>query len=186
MQPGNPGRFLQHRASILRLGGDQRANASLADHPGGVRPGRQIGEQRLHVPRADLLAIHTIFASRAPLDPPNDLQLRLLVERRRHRTRRIVEGQADLGQIARRTARCAGEDHIVHLAGTQRPRALLAHRPAQRLDDVGFAAAVRAHNAGETGVDFHADRFGKALEPGDANAAKMHGHLDLSANLREL
>jgi hypothetical protein len=35
-------------------------------------------------------------------------------------------------------------------------------------------------------VDFYADRFGKALEPGDSHAAKMHRHLGLSANLREL
>ena len=186
MQPRDPGRFLQHGAPILRLGCDQRAHAALAHHSRCVRPGRQVGEQRLHVARADLLAIHPVLAARAPLDPSDDLQLRLLVERRRHRAGRIVKGQGHLGQIARGAAGGAGEDHIVHFAGTQRPRALLAHCPAQRLDHIGLAAAVRANNAGEAGVDLHTDRFGKALEPGDAHAAKMHGHLGLSANVREL
>ena len=69
MQAGDPGRFLQHRAPILRLGGDQRADATLAHHPRGVRPGRQVGEQRLHVARAHLLAVHPVLAARAPLDP---------------------------------------------------------------------------------------------------------------------
>ena len=147
--------------------------------PEAVRAGRQVGEQRLHVAGAHLLAVHPVFAAGAALDAADDLQFRLLVERRRRGAGRLVQRQRHLGQVARRPPGGAGEDHIVHLAGAQRAGALLAHRPAQRLDHVGLAAAVRADDAGQARMDLHADRFGEALEPGDAQAAKLHGQCKL-------
>ena len=51
-------------------------------------PGCQIGEQRLHVAGAHLLAVDPVVAAGAALDAPDDLQLGLLVERRRHRAGR--------------------------------------------------------------------------------------------------
>ena len=98
---------------------------------------------------------------------------------------RLVQRQRHLGEVARWPAGGAGEDHVVHLAGAQRAGALLAHRPAQRLDHVGLAAAVRADDAGQPGMDLHADRLGEALEPGDAQAAEMHGQAGSFANWRE-
>ena len=49
MQPGDAGRFFQHAAALLRLGGDQFADLALADDRRRVRPGRGVGEQKLHV-----------------------------------------------------------------------------------------------------------------------------------------
>ncbi len=65
MQAGDAGGFLQHRAAILRPGGDQRADPALADHAGGMRPGRQVGEQGLHVAGAHLLAVHPVHRCRS-------------------------------------------------------------------------------------------------------------------------
>ena len=175
MQAGDAGGFLQHRAAILRPSRDQRADPSLADHAGGMRAGRHVGEQGLHVAGTHLLAVHPILAARSARDTADDLQLGLLMERRRHRAGGLVQRQGHLGQIARRPTGGAGEDHIIHLACAERARALLAHRPAQRLHHVGLAAAVRADNAGQAGVDFHADGFGETLESDNAQAAEMHG-----------
>ncbi len=186
MQSGDAGRFLQHRPAILRLGGDQRPDPTLAHHAGGMRPGRQVGEQGLHVARAHLLAVHPVFAAGAALDTADDLQFRVLMEWRRHCACRFVQRQRHLGEIARRPARGAGENHIVHLPGAHRAGALLAHRPTQRLDHIGLPAAIRADDAGETRMDLDAGRLGEAFEAGDAHAAKLHGHRRPSANCREL
>jgi hypothetical protein len=137
-------------------------------------PGRQIGEQRLHVARPHFLAVDAVFAAGTALDAADDFQLGLVMERRRHGAGRVIQRQRHLGQVARRPSRRAGEDHIVHFAGTQRAGALLAHRPTQSLHDVGLAAAIRPDDAGEAGEDVDADRFGETLEPGDAHPAEMH------------
>ncbi len=65
VQAGDAGRLLQHRAAVLRPGGDQRADPALAHHARGVRAGRQVGEQRLHVARAHLLAVHPVHRCRS-------------------------------------------------------------------------------------------------------------------------
>ena len=43
----------------------------------------------------------------------------------------------------------AREDHVVHAVAAHRRRAVLAHHPAQRLEQVRLAAAVRADHAGQ-------------------------------------
>ena len=172
VQAGDAGGFLQHRAAVFRLGGDQRADAALADHRRGVRAGRQIGEQGLHVARAQFLAVDAIDAAAAALELAGDFEVGLLVERRRREAVGFVQGEHHLGEVARGAAGGAGEDHVVHLAAAQAAGVDLAHRPAQRLDHVGLAAAVGADDAGQAGADLHRGRFGEALEPGDAQAGR--------------
>ena len=172
VQAGDVGGFFQNRAAVFRLGADQRADAPLADHRRGARARRQIGEQGLHVAGAGFPAVDAIRRPAAALDPPDDLQFRLLVERRRRAAGGFVQEQRHLGDIARRPAGGAGEDDVLHLAAAQAAGAAFAHRPAQRLDDIGLAAPVGSDDAGQSRQDLHARRFSEALEPGDAKAAK--------------
>ena len=57
----------------------------------------------------------------------------------------------------------------------------LAHRPAQRLDQVRFAAAVRSDHAGEAGFDHEISGFNERLETVEAEAREFHRHKSLLA-----
>ena len=50
--------------------------------------------------------------------------------------------------------------------------AVLAHHPAQRLDQVRLAAAVRADDAGQAGLDDELGRLDEGLEAGEAESVK--------------
>ena len=172
VQPGDAGRFLQHRAAVLGPGRDQRADPPLAHHRRGAGAGGEVGEQGLHVAGAHLLAVHPVGAAAAALELAGDLEFGLLMQRRRGEAARLFEGEDHFGDVARRPAGGAGEDHVVHLAAAQGAGVRFAHRPAQRLDHVRLAAAVRADHAGQPGADFHRGGFGEALEPADAKTRK--------------
>src|SRR5271165_6342195 len=57
----------------------------------------------------------------------------------------------------------------------------LAHRPAQRLDQVGFAAAVRPDDAGEARLDHEVGGFNERLESMESKARELHEHDSLLA-----
>ena len=175
VEAGDACRFLQDHAPALRPRIDDRADPALADHRRGMRPARQIGEQGLHVAGAHLAAVHAIDAALAAFDPAADLEFGVLVEGRRRGARRLLERKRDLGDIARGPGGGAREDHVVHLAAAQRFRAVLAHRPAQRLDHVRLAASVRPDDPGQARADLHVRGLGEALEPGDAEAGEADG-----------
>ncbi len=172
VQAGDPRRFLQHRPAVFGFGTDQRADATLTDHRRSPRARRQVGEQRLHVTRPHVPPVDPIGAAGPALDAADDLQFRLLVERRRRGAFGLVQRQRDLGDVAGRPAGGTGEDHVLHLTAAQAAGARLAHRPAQGFDDVGFAAAVRADDAGQAGIDLDRGRLGEAFESGDAKAGE--------------
>ena len=64
----------------------------------------------------------------------------------------IVEHQRDFGVLRAGRGRGAGEDHVVHAGGAHLLVGILAHDPAQRLDKVRLAAAVRPDDAGQPGA----------------------------------
>ena len=59
----------------------------------------------------------------------------------------------------------AGEDHVVHAGGAHALVRGLAHDPAQRLDEVRLAAAVRPDDAGEPRLDQKSVGSTKDLKP---------------------
>ena len=126
VQAGDAGGLLQHRAPFLRPRVDQRADPALADHRRRPRAGREVGEQRLHVPRARLLAVDPVVAAGAAFDPAADLQFRVLVERRRRDALRLVEASASPRRCCA-TARPAVPAKITSsISPPRRPRALLS------------------------------------------------------------
>ena len=62
-----------------------------------------------------------------------------------------------------RDGRCvgAGEDHVVHAGRAHGLVRAFAHHPAQRLEQVGFAAAIGADHAGQARLD---QQFGRLDE----------------------
>ncbi|EZP56077.1 hypothetical protein BW41_00721 [Sphingomonas sp. RIT328] len=169
VQAGDPRRILQHRAPFGRLGGDHRADPVLADQRRTVRAGRRIGEEQADVLGADVAPVDAIGAAGAALDAAHDLALGDLAAGDGR-----VEQDRHFGEIARRPRRGAGEDDVLHPHAAQRLGAVLAHRPAQRFEQVGLAAAVRPDDAGQPALDDEVDRIDEALEPGDAKPLDLH------------
>src|SRR5689334_14006095 len=121
---------------------------------GGVR------EQQRDVLGPDVPTIDAIRRSGASLDPPGDLAFGLPVGL----LRAALEQDGDLREVARRPCRGSGEDDVVHAPAAKRLGAGLAHCPADRLEQVGLAAAVGPDDPGETGLDSKLSRFYEALE----------------------
>src|SRR3989449_3583753 len=59
-----------------------------------------------------------------------------------------LEEERHLGHAERPVLRVAGEDDVLHRLAAEMARALLAQHPADRVDDVRLAAAVRSDDGG--------------------------------------
>ena len=87
----------------------------------------------------------------------------------------VVEVERHLGGVARRAVAGAGEDDVVHAGGAHVLVGVLAHHPAQGLDEVGLAAAVRPDDAGQARLDQEIGRLDEGLEADNAKARELHG-----------
>jgi len=109
-----------------------------------------------------------------------------VVHGRRRGTIGIIDRHHHFGVIARRTVAGTGKDYRVHVGGTQRFVRGLAHRPAQRLDQIRFATAIRPDNAGQSGFDHEVSGLDEGLETMEAKTREFHGHDSLLAGRESL
>ncbi len=174
MQAGNAGRLFEQLTAGLGLGLDQLADAALADHGGRAGAGRGVGEQELHVLGAGFLAVDAIDRALAALDAARHLDLVGIVEGGRRGAIGIVEIEADLGGVAGRPVAGTGEDHVVHAGRAHVLVGVFPHHPAQRLDKVRLAAAIRPDDAGQAPFDDEFGRFDEGLEAEQAQAVELH------------
>ena len=181
MQAGDAGGIFQHAAALFRLGLDDLADLALVDQRRRTRAGGGVGEQDLHVAGAHVAAVDAIDRAGLALDPARDFQHFVIVHRRRRGAVGIVDRHHHFGVVARRTVAGTGEDHRVHVGGAQRLVRGLAHRPAQRLDQIGLAAAVRPDHAGQARLDHEIGGLNERLESVEAKAREFHGHDSLLA-----
>jgi hypothetical protein len=115
-----------------------------------MRPGGRVGEQHLHVTRAHVLAVELVGAASVAGDPADDVDVIGIVEPGGRETLGIVDLDMDLGEIPGRPRRGPGEDHVLHPVAAHGGGSVFAHHPAQRLQEVRLAAAVRPHDTGQT------------------------------------
>ena len=174
VQAGNAGGLFEQRAARLRLGLDQLADAALPDHRGRARAGRLVGEQQLHVLGARFLAVDAVDRAGLALDAARHLQFVGVVEGGGRGAVGIVEEQRHLGGVARRPRRRAREDDVVHAGRAHVLVRAFAHHPAQRLDEIGLAAAVRPDDAGQAALDHELGRLDERLEAKQAEAIELH------------
>ncbi len=159
MQSGDAGGVFQHAAALVGTRLNDLADLALVDEGGRSRTCGGIREQNLHVTRAHILAIDAINRACFALDPARDFQHLLIVHGGGRRAIGVVDGHRHFGVVACRAVAGTGEDHGVHVGGTQRLVRSFAHRPAQGFDQVRFAAAVGTDNAGEARLDQKICRF---------------------------
>ena len=105
--------------------------------------GRGIGKQQRHVLGSHVASVDPIGRARATFDAAGDFALAAAFL-----ARVALDEDRDFGKIARRARRRAGEDHVVHASAAQALWARFAHHPANRFQQIGFAAAVGADDAG--------------------------------------
>jgi hypothetical protein len=169
VQSGNAGRFLKQKPALDRLGGDDRADLPLADQRRRMGSGRRVGEQQGDVLRADVAAIDPVRRAGAALDPPGDLAF----PRAAFVAAIALDEDRDLGEVARRPRSRAGEDYIVHAAAAEGFGTGLAHRPADRFQQVRLTAAVGPNHPGQARLDPELGRFDEALETAELQSPDL-------------
>ena len=106
--------------------------------------------RRALIEEAALIAVDGVFALAGPEEQAADGDFGVVD---RERAVGVVDGEGDLGAAERRPGGGTGEDDVVHLAAAQALGALLTHHPGEGVHDVRLARPVRAHDAGDTGLE---------------------------------
>ena len=109
----------------------------------------------------------------------NDFQIVLVVKSCRCQSIRVVDLNRDLGKVARRPRRRTGENHVLHPAAAHCGGPVFAHHPAERLQQVRLAAAVRADHAGQAVGDDQIGRIDETFESIEAKAIEAQGLVPL-------
>ena len=175
MQSGDAGGVFQHAAALFGLRLNDLADLALVNQRRRTRAGGGVGKQDLHVAGADVAAVDAIGRAGLALDAARDLKKLAIIDCGRRRAIGIVDRHDNFGVVARRAVAGTGEDHRIHVGGAQRFVRGFAHRPAQRLDQIRLAAAVRSDHAGEAGFDHEISGFNERLETVEAEAREFHG-----------
>jgi hypothetical protein len=109
----------------------------------------------------------------AAVDAAHHLQHGIIGVLGRRRAIGIVDRQHHLGMVARGPGARAGEDDVVHATGAHGLGGVRPHHPAHGFQDVGLAAAVRADDAGQAGLDAELGRLDEGLEARKAKPLEM-------------
>src|SRR6202022_5045344 len=76
----------------------------------------------------------------------------------------ISEGERDFREAERFWIVGAVENHVSHFAAAERFGGLLAEHPANRVEQIGFAATVRADDRGHAFVEIEKRFIGEGFE----------------------
>ena len=134
-----------------------------------------VGEQNLDIAGAHVAAVDAIDRAGLALDAAGDFQQLAVVHRRRRGAIGIVDRHRHFGVVARRAVAGTGEDHRVHVGGAQRLVRGLAHRPAQRLDQVRLAAAVRPDDTDQIAGQVDRSGVDEGFETDEFDLVQAHG-----------
>ena len=166
------GRLLDEAAALLGGGAQHGVELALADDDVHLAADAAVAQQLLHVEQAARGAVDRVVGAAVAEHRAGDRHLGVVD---RQRAVGVVDRQGHLGAAERRAAGGAGEDDVLHLAAAQRLGALLPHHPRERVDDVGLAGAVGAHDAGDARLEPQVGRRGEGLEALQGEALDVHG-----------
>ncbi len=166
------GGLLDEAATVLGRRVQDRVELALADDHVHLAADAGVGQQLLDVEQPARGAVDGVLRAAVAEHRAADRDLGVLD---RQGAVGVVDGQRHLGPAQRRAAGGAGEDDVLHLAAAQGLRALLAHHPGERVDDVGLAGPVGADDAGDPRLELQGGRGGERLEPAERQALEVHG-----------
>ncbi len=175
---GDAGGLFDEQAPIFRTRAHDLTDAALLHDRVGLGTDTGAEEQIRDVAQADLSLVDQVFAGAVTEQPARDRDLGIVPVLRREqlRVRRIgvVERERDLREAVRAARLGAVEDHVFHRAAAQVLGALLAHAPADRVDDVGFAAAVGPDDADDVVIEVDHGPVHEGLETRDLQLLDVH------------
>ena len=174
VEAGDAGGLLEDAAAGLGAGVDELGDLALADEGGRLRAGGGVGEEHGDVAGARLAAVGAVGGAGLAGDAADDLELVVVVEAGGGAAVAVVEGEGDLGVVARGAGARAVEDDVLHAVAAHDRGAVLAHDPAQGFEQVRLAAAVRADDAGQARRDDELGGVDEALEAEEAQAGEVH------------
>ena len=173
---GDAGGLFDQHPAIFGARRDDEPDLSLLDDR--VRLGADAGaeEQIGDVLEADLGLVDQVLARAVAEEAARDGDLGVVAvfDRQPCVGIAVLEGHRDLGHAVRAAVLGAVEDDVLHRAAAEVLRALLAHAPSNRVDDVGFAAAVRADDAHDVGVEVDDRAVHERLEAADFELTDAH------------
>ena len=142
-----PGGLLEDHAPLFGLARDQVRDLALLDDRVAARADARVHEEVEHVAQPHRHLVDHVLALARAVEPARDLDLGVRAVRRRREPVGVVERQHDLAHADRGLLLGAREDQVLHVAAAQLARVVLAHHPAQRVDHVRLAAAVRTRRS---------------------------------------
>jgi hypothetical protein len=165
------GRLLDEAAAVLRTGRQDGVELALADHDVQLAADAAVAHQLLHVDQPAPAAVDGVLRRPVAEHQAGDADLGVVD---RQRAVGVVDRERHLGPPERRAAGRAGEDDVLHLAAAQRLGPLLAEHPGDGVDHVALAGAVRAHHAGDAGLEAQRRRRREGLEALQREALEVH------------
>src|SRR5690625_4451806 len=173
MEAADSRRFLQQVAPIRRAGIDQGAHPPLTYDRRRLCPGGIVGKEELNIPSPHLPPIDAVKGAAVPFNTAGDLPYILFIEGRWRPTRTVVQGHHHFGEISRRPACRASEDHVLHLAAAHALGGSFPHHPAQGFDEIGFAAAIGPDDPGDPRLDQQLTRFHEGFEAAETKLDEL-------------
>ena len=158
---GDAGGFLEHIATAAGLAGDHVGDFALGDHGVAVPAEAGVHEQLVDVLQTDLFPVDAVLRLARAEIAPGDRDFLLVVGQR---AVRVVEAQCDLGIPQGAALVRAAEDDVLHFGAAQVLRGLLAEDPADRVGNIRFSGAVRAHDRCHAAVKFEHGLVREGLE----------------------
>jgi hypothetical protein len=167
--------LLEEHAQLLGLRLDDARDHPLLDDR--VRAGPEAGaeEQVVDVAAADRDVLDVVRAVAVARQHALDRELGVLAPLAADAAGAVVEDQLDRRAPDRLALARAVEDDVLHRLAAQRRRLRLAQHPADRVDDVGLAAAVGADDADELAGRRDGGRVDERLEPGELDLGEAQG-----------
>ena len=175
IEAGDACGFLKDAAAGFGAGVDQLRDLSLPDERGGMRPGGGVGKEHLHIAGAHVFAVGFVSRPCVTGDAADDLKIVEIVEPRRGQPLGIVDLQGDFGKVAGGAGHGTCENHVLHAGAAHGFGAVLAHDPAQGLQQVRLAAAIWPDHAGQPVGNDQLRGVHEAFEAVQSEFRKAHG-----------
>ncbi len=154
------GRFLENRAPVLRLRAEDQVDLPLLHDRVGAAADARIHEKIVDVAQPARSFVQQILGSAVAENTPRDADF---VPFHAEFLFTFGEGHRHFCHAESLPGVSSGKNHVGHFASAQRLGRLLAKDPADRIEDVRFAASIRADDGSDAFVKiqdgFRCERF---------------------------
>ena len=168
------GGLLDKGAHVFAAGVDHAGDHALLDDRVAARPKAGAEEQVGDVLAAAAHAVDEVGRGAVAGHLALERNLRVARVRAADLAVGVVEHQLDGGRTDRLARARAVEHDVRHVVAAQVLGGQLAHHPAHRVDDVGFAAAVRADDTGEIAGEADLCGIYEGFEAGEPDLGQPH------------